>query len=97
MAQNDVEVIRTLKNAGAAAPENLEDKKLRVAAYCRVSTTNEEQEESFETQKEAYETLIGSCPDMELAGIYADHGISGGSIKKRKQFQRMMQDCRDGK
>ncbi|MCD8160971.1 MAG: recombinase family protein [Clostridiales bacterium] len=75
----------------------MENKKIRVAAYCRVSTLNEEQEESFETQKAAYENLIDSSPNMELAGIYADHGISGGSIKKRKQFQRMMQDCRDGK
>ncbi len=86
MEETGLKVIRTVKNAEAADLENVEGKKLRVAAYCRVSTLNEAQEESFETQKAAYETLIDSNPGLELAGIYADRGISGGSIKKRKQF-----------
>ncbi|MCD8075194.1 MAG: recombinase family protein [Lachnospiraceae bacterium] len=73
------------------------DGKTRVAAYCRVSTMTDEQEGSIETQKQAYEKMIRENPDYELAGIYADRGISGGSTKKRVQFQKMMQDCRDGK
>ncbi|MCD8395895.1 MAG: recombinase family protein [Lachnospiraceae bacterium] len=73
------------------------DGKTRVAAYCRVSTMTDEQEGSIETQKQAYEKIIHENPDYELAGIYADRGISGGSTKKRVQFQKMMQDCRDGK
>ncbi|MCD8048465.1 MAG: recombinase family protein [Clostridia bacterium] len=97
MTQKNAEVIRTVKNAGSAEPERAEKRKLRVAAYCRVSTLSEEQEESFETQKAAYEAIIDKNPDMELAGIYADRGVSGGDIKKRKQFLKMMQDCRDGK
>ncbi|MCD8085652.1 MAG: recombinase family protein [Clostridiales bacterium] len=75
----------------------MEKRKLRIAAYCRVSTLHEEQEESFETQKRAYEEKLAEAPDLILAGIYADRGISGGSIQNRAGFQRMMQDCRDGK
>ena len=51
--------------------------KLRVAAYCRVSTEEEEQQSSFETQKLYYTEKITSTPEWEIAGIYADDGISG--------------------
>lgn len=98
MAQEtNAEVIRTVKGKAAAEPESVEKKKIRAAAYCRVSTLSEEQECSLETQKRAYEVKITEDPDLELAGIYSDRGISGGSIKKRLGFQKMMQDCRDGK
>lgn len=92
----DVEVIRMVKGKDASKPECTE-KKLRTAAYCRVSTMSEEQEESLETQKRAYEVKIEQDSDLVLADIYADRGISGGSTRKRMEFQRMMQDCRDGK
>ncbi|HFI0464812.1 TPA: recombinase family protein [Streptococcus suis] len=72
-------------------------KKLRVAAYCRVSTFDESQSGSFELQKQTYLEKINNHPDWELAGIYADQGISGTTIKKREQFQLMLEDCRKGK
>lgn len=72
-------------------------KKLRVAAYCRVSTFDESQSGSFELQKQTYLEKINNNPDWELAGIYADQGTSGTTIKKREQFQRMLADCRKGK
>jgi site-specific DNA recombinase len=71
--------------------------KKRVAAYCRVSTDSEEQESSYETQIEHYTSFISNHPDWVLAGIYADDGISGMNIKKRDEFQRMINDCNDGK
>ncbi|HFU3725149.1 TPA: recombinase family protein [Streptococcus suis] len=72
-------------------------KKLRVAAYCRVSTFDESQSGSFELQKQTYLEKINNHPDWELAGIYADQGTSGTTIKKREQFQLMLEDCRKGK
>lgn len=71
--------------------------KIRVAAYCRVSTLFEEQELSFKTQCEYYEKLIESQPNKELVGIYGDQGISGLLLKERVEFMRMMEDCRAGK
>lgn len=70
---------------------------LRVAAYARVSTLSEDQEESFETQCDYYEKLISSNPKMILVGVYGDQGVSGLSTKGRTEFARMMQDCKDGK
>ena len=72
-------------------------KKLRVAAYCRVSTDSDEQETSFNTQVEVYEKRILGNPNWEYAGVYADEGLSGTSAAKRVEFQRMMEDCREGK
>ena len=72
-------------------------KKLRVATYCRVSTDSDEQETSFNTQVEVYEKRILGNPNWEYAGVYADEGLSGTSAAKRVEFQRMMEDCREGK
>lgn len=71
--------------------------KVRVAAYCRVSTEQDEQEGSYKIQVEHYRSFIKSHQDWKLAGIYADEGISGLSTKDRVGFQRMMDDCRKGK
>lgn len=71
-------------------------KKQRVCAYARVSTDSIEQGESFENQVITYEKLIKSNPEYEFAGVYADQGISGTS-EKRPEFQRMMEDCGNGK
>ena len=68
-------------------------KKTRVAAYCRVSTDQDEQLNSFENQVEYYTRYINSNPNYEMVDIYADEGISGTNVKKRKDFQRMIADC----
>ena len=69
----------------------------RVAAYCRVSTDREEQEHSFETQKAMYTEMIMIKPTWQMAGIYADEGITGTVAKKRPGFMKMIEDCRKGK
>ena len=68
-----------------------------VAAYARVSTEKEEQEDSFERQVEHYTTLITSNPEWQLVEVYADPGISGTRAEKRPNFMRMIADCRAGK
>jgi DNA invertase Pin-like site-specific DNA recombinase len=70
--------------------------KLRVAAYCRVSTDSDEQATSYEAQVEHYTDYIQKNPDWILAGIYADDGISGTNTKKRTEFNRMIDACMDG-
>lgn len=72
-------------------------KKIRVAAYCRVSTDQDEQLNSFENQVEYYTNYIHENPNYEMAGIYADEGISGTNTKKRKEFIRMIADCEEQK
>jgi DNA invertase Pin-like site-specific DNA recombinase len=74
-----------------------ERSKLRVAAYCRVSTDSEEQASSYEVQIEHYTSYIKGNPEWELAGIFADDGISGTNTKKRDEFNRMIEECLEGK
>ena len=74
-----------------------ESKRIRVAAYCRVSTAEEAQMNSFEMQVQHFEQVISENPMYEKADIYKDEGISGTSIEKRKDFQRMIEDCKAGK
>ena len=69
-------------------------KKLRVAAYCRVSTDSEEQLDSLEAQKKHYEVYIKANPDWWYAGIYVDEGISGTKKEKRPALLQLMTDCR---
>ena len=69
----------------------------RVAAYCRVSTDSEEQLTSYEAQKEYYTHKIQENPDWELAGIFADKGLSGTSMKKRAEFNKMIAACKRGR
>ncbi len=71
-------------------------KKLRVAAYCRVSTDDEEQLTSYNAQKEYYTRKIEENPNWTLARIYADEGITGTSLKKRDEFNRMIAACKRG-
>lgn len=73
-----------------------EKPKLRVAAYCRVSTDSDEQATSYEAQIEHYTSYINGHPDWTLAGIYADDGISGTNTKKREEFNRMIDECMAG-
>ena len=74
-----------------------EIRKIRVAAYCRVSTDTEEQATSYQAQIAHYEEVIHRNPEWVFAGIYADDGISATSTKHREQFHQMIQDCMDGK
>lgn len=71
--------------------------RLRVAAYVRVSSDSEDQENSFAAQVRAYTELIASKPEWELADIYADEGITGTRVNKREDFLRLMRDCRKGR
>ena len=72
-------------------------KQLRVVDYCRVSTKQEEQLNSYETQKNYYTEKINAETNWTLAGIFADKGITGTSIKKRDEFKKMIRLCRQGK
>lgn len=75
----------------------LSEKKLRVAAYCRVSTELEEQESSYEAQVEYYTRKIQETDNWKMAGIYADDGKSATNTKKRDDFNAMIKDALDGK
>lgn len=70
---------------------------LRVAAYCRVSTEQEEQQNSFAVQVAYYTDLINKKKEWTLAGIFADEGISGTQTKKRTEFNRMIRMCNNKK
>ena len=90
-----VRVIPATKTQGAI--HSTHDGKKRVAAYCRVSTDSEEQLNSYEAQKSYYTQKIEESPDWEMAGIYADEGISGTSMKKRTEFKKMITACKRGR
>lgn len=70
---------------------------IKVASYCRVSTDQDDQANSFQAQQRYFREYIRSRPDWELYEVYADEGITGTSTKKRAQFNRMIQDAREGK
>ena len=83
-----------------AAPKNtgaVEQRQLRVAAYCRVSTKEEDQLNSYEAQKNYYTDKIMENKSWTIADIFADEGITGTSAKKRADFMRMMKWCKQGK
>lgn len=71
--------------------------KQRVAAYCRVSTDSEEQLNSYAAQMSYYTQKIEENPDWEMAGVFADEGITGTSMKKREDFNRMIAACKRGR
>lgn len=70
--------------------------KRKVAAYCRVSTDNEDQSGSFENQQRYFRQYIERNPDWELYEVFADEGISGTNTKKRKEFNRMIACAENG-
>lgn len=74
----------------------MQETKKRVAAYCRVSTDNEDQANSFESQQRYFRQYIERNPDWELYAIFADEGISGTNTKKRKEFNRMIECAKNG-
>ena len=71
--------------------------KLKVAAYCRVSTLQESQEGSIYAQRRHYESYIKANDEWELAGIYFEQGLSATKTESRPELQRMLADCRAGK
>ena len=89
--------IRVTKIYNPEEKQAEEKKLLRVAAYCRVSTKSDEQHLSYDTQVAVYSEKIRAEPGWTMAGIYADHGISGTQAERRPQFLQMVQDCEDGK
>ena len=74
----------------------IQNMKKRVAAYCRVSTDNDDQANSFESQQRYFRQYIERNPDWELYAIFADEGISGTNTKKRKEFNRMIACAKNG-
>ena len=72
-------------------------KQKRVAAYCRVSTQQEEQINSYEVQTRYYTEKINSEPKWKLVRIFADKGISGTSTKHRDEFNKMIRMCKRGR
>ena len=92
----NVTVIPARRQVGNTARQQEEKPKLRVAAYCRVSTDSDEQATSYEAQVEHYTEYIQNHPDWVLAGIFADDGISGTNTKKRTEFNRMIDECMAG-
>ena len=88
-------VIPAKKKKGNSIKES-EKKKLRVAAYARVSTDSDEQATSYDTQIDHYTNYIKKNPDWEFAGVFSDEGISGTYTKKRAGFNKMIEEAMEG-
>ena len=73
------------------------DEIIRTAAYARVSSSSEDQLNSFAAQIRYYTELLKNSTDAVFVDMYADEGISGTGTTKRTEFQRLMSDCRKGK
>ena len=92
-----LEATRTAPNSrGRGKREALNVERIRVAAYCRVSTDDDDQLGSFESQKLYYEQKIRANRDWVNAGIFADEAITGTKVDKREGFQAMIQKCQNG-
>lgn len=87
------------KNVEVIAPTKClnNNKLIRACAYCRVSTDNEDQKTSYDSQRIHYKNYIEENPNYEFLGIYADESITGTQTKKREQFNQMMSDALNGK
>lgn len=77
--------------------KSFERKKLRVAAYCRVSTESDEQQNSFEAQKSHYEAWIKLHDNWEFAGLFYDLGITGTKAECRDGLQNLLLECKAGR
>lgn len=71
--------------------------KQRVAVYCRVFAGSEDHPASLAAQEAYYTEMVGQRPDWDLAGIYADRGITGTGRQNRKEFKKMLTACQKGK
>ena len=92
-----VTIIPAKKQRLAINPQANDVQKLRVAAYARVSTNNEEQLSSYEAQVDHYTRYIQSKDEWEFIEVYTDEGISATNTKKRDGFNRMVADALAGK
>lgn len=92
----NVMIIPARRQIGNNSRAKEEKPKLRVAAYCRVSTDSDEQATSYEAQIEHYNDYISKNPEWVMAGIFADDGITGTNTKKRGEFNRMIDECEAG-
>lgn len=92
----NVMVIPARRQIGNTARPQEEKPKLKVAAYCRVSTDSEEQATSYEAQIAHYTEYISKNPEWAMAGVFADDGISGTDTRKRSEFNRMIDECEAG-
>lgn len=92
-AQSEIEVIRAESEEGIA----IEERKLKVAAYVRVSTENDAQTSSYELQFREFEERIKANPNWEFVDIYGDKGISGTELPHRKGMLEMLEDAEAGK
>lgn len=90
-----ITVIPARKRVGNISNKEVQPK-LKVAAYCRVSTDSDEQATSYEAQVEHYTKYIQKNEAWQFAGIFADDGISGTNTKKREEFNRMIEECMAG-
>ncbi|HBF3352049.1 TPA: recombinase family protein [Clostridioides difficile] len=91
----EVEVIKA-KNVLSRQARGKAIERLRVAAYCRVSTDSEDQLNSYKSQVQYYTDMIKKNKEWVLADIYADEAITGTQVTKREDFQRMINDCMNG-
>ena len=89
--------VRIIPAKQQTADSKTQHRRLNVAAYCRVSTEQEEQQNSYKVQIEYYTNYINSHPEWSLAGIFADEGISGTQTKNRTEFNRMIRMCKKKK
>ena len=92
----EVEVIKAKRNLTDRSKGKKIDR-MRVAAYCRVSTDSEDQLHSYRSQLQYYTDLIEKNKEWVMTEVYADEAITGTQITKREGFQKMISDCMDGK
>ncbi len=92
-------VVRLMEPEVVLKSEQVKTKyrRTRVVAYCRVSTKEDEQLNSYENQLKHFKEAISENPEWEFVGIFADKGISGTSVKKRDEFNKMIRLCKRGK
>lgn len=92
-----LEATKTTTNSVGRRSMGMPIQRIRVAAYCRVSTDGDEQLGSFVSQKSYYEEKIRQNKEWVLAGIFADEAITGTKVDKREGFQEMIRECQNGK
>ena len=94
-AKVEIELIKANDPFDGSAKRRVE--RLRVAAYCRVSTDDEDQIKSYNSMVRHYTDLIKNNKEYIFAGVYADRAITGTKVDRREEFQRLIQDCMEEK